>query len=569
MEKQHLIDIAAKKKKAAVVFKDVAVIDVYSRETIRADVAIDAGYIVAIGEGYEGETEYHDPSWTLAPTFIDSHVHIESSMVPPHEFAKAVLPLGVATVIADPHEIANVNGALGIEYMLADAKGLPLDVRMMLPSCVPATPFEHAGAKLYAEDLAPFLGDPGVHGLGEVMDYPSVEAGSEDMLQKIAQTEHAGKVVDGHASGLGPDQLNVYRTAGIMTDHECTTAEEALERVRRGFYVQIREGSVARNVEQVSRAITESNAHRFLFCTDDKHLDDLVAEGGIDYNIRMAIKQGVKPETAYAIASLHAAEAYGLKDVGAIAPGKRANFVILSDVQSVKIETVYVNGELVVEEGNATFEATGIEVPKPMKGELKLPALTADSFRLPVKEEAVDVIQVLPNSLLTKRERLVFSPDESGADIAQDIATLAVIERHHGTGHMALAPVTGFGLKRGALAATVAHDSHNLVVAGVSPEDMLLAAETLEKVGGGVVAVSEGKVLAVLPLEIGGLMTKRPYREVAEVLEQLNDALDVVGAYRHFNPYLTMSFLALPVIPDLKLTDMGLFDVTTFSFIEA
>ncbi|MFN3365887.1 MAG: adenine deaminase C-terminal domain-containing protein, partial [Exiguobacterium mexicanum] len=287
------------------------------------------------------------------------------------------------------------------------------------------------------------------------------------------------------------------------------------------------------------------------------------------YNIRMAIKQGVKPETAYAIASLHAAEAYGLKDVGAVAPGKRANFVILSDVQSVKIETVYVNGEVVAKEGKATFEADGIEVPKPMKGELKLPDLTADSFRLAVKEEAVDVIQVLPNSLLTKRQRLVFTPDASGADLAQDIATLAVIERHHGTGHMALAPVTGFGLKRGALAATVAHDSHNLVIAGVSPDDMLLAAETLEKVGGGVVAVSEGKVLAVLPLEIGGLMTKRPYAEVADVLEQLNDALDVVGAHRHFNPYLTMSFLALPVIPDLKLTDMGLFDVTTFSFIES
>ncbi|WP_214833188.1 adenine deaminase [Exiguobacterium sp. s152] len=569
MEKQHLIDIAAKKKKAAVVFKDVAVIDVYSRETIRTDVAIDAGYIVAIGDGYEGETEYHDPSWTLAPSFIDSHVHIESSMVPPHEFAKAVLPLGVTTVIADPHEIANVNGALGIEYMLADAEGLPLDVRMMLPSCVPATPFEHAGAKLYAEDLAPFLGDPGVHGLGEVMDYPSVESGSADMLQKIAQTELAGKVVDGHASGLGPDQLNVYRTAGIMTDHECTTAEEALERVRRGFYVQIREGSVARNVEQVSLAITESNAHRFLFCTDDKHLDNLVAEGGIDYNIRMAIKQGVKPETAYAVASLHAAEAYGLKEVGAIAPGKRANFVILSDVESVTIDTVYVNGEVVAKAGKATFEADGIEVPKPMRGELKLPDLTPESFRLAVKEEAVDVIQVLPNSLLTKRERLVFNPDASGADLTQDIATLAVIERHHGTGHMALAPVTGFGLKRGALAATVAHDSHNLVIAGVSPDDMLLAAETLEKVGGGVVAVSEGKVLAVLPLEIGGLMTKRPYAEVADVLEQLNDALDVVGAHRHFNPYLTMSFLALPVIPDLKLTDMGLFDVTTFSFIES
>lgn len=569
MEKQHMIDIAAKKKKAAVVFKDVAVIDVYSRETIRTDVAIDAGYIVAIGDGYDGEVEYHDPTWTLAPSFIDSHVHIESSMVPPHEFAKAVLPLGVTTVIADPHEIANVNGALGIEYMLADAKGLPLDVRMMLPSCVPATPFEHAGAKLYAEDLAPFLGDPGVHGLGEVMDYPSVEAGSEDMIQKIAQTEQAGKVVDGHASGLGPDQLNVYRSAGIMTDHECTTAEEAIERVRRGFYVQIREGSVARNVEKVSLAVTESNAHRFLFCTDDKHLDDLVAEGGIDYNIRTAIKQGVKPETAYAIASLHAAEAYGLKEVGAIAPGKKANFVILSDVELVKIEQVYVNGTLVAEKGNATFELEGIEVPKPMKGELALPELTTESFRLAASEEEIDVIQVLPNSLLTKRQRLTFRPDTSGADLSQDIATLAVIERHHGTGHMALAPVTGFGLKRGALAATVAHDSHNLVVAGVSPEDMLLAVRTLEKVGGGVVAVSEGEVLAVLPLEIGGLMTKRPYREVAEILEQLNDALDVVGAHRHFNPYLTMSFLALPVIPDLKLTDMGLFDVTTFSFINA
>lgn len=568
MEKQHKIDIAAKKKKAAVVFKDVAVIDVYSRETIRTDVAIDSGYIVAIGDGYDGEVEYHEPTWTLAPSFIDSHVHIESSMVPPHEFAKAVLPLGVTTVIADPHEIANVNGALGIEYMLADAKGLPLDVRMMLPSCVPATPFEHAGAKLYAEDLAPFLNDTGVHGLGEVMDYPSVEAGSEDMLQKIAQTEQVGKVVDGHASGLNPDQLNVYRTAGIMTDHECTTAEQAIERVRRGFYVQIREGSVARNVEQVSLAITESNAHRFLFCTDDKHLDDLVVEGGIDYNIRMAIKQGVKPETAYAIASLHAAEAYGLKEVGAIAPGKKANFVILSDVESVRIEQVYVNGTLVAKQGEATFDAPGIEVPKPMKGELSLPDLTADSFRLPVQETAVDVIQVLPNSLLTKRQKRVFRPDDSGADLAQDIATLAVIERHHGTGHMALAPVTGFGLKRGALAATVAHDSHNLVIAGVSPKDMLLAAKTLEKVGGGVVAVADGEVLAVLPLEIGGLMTKRPYREVATILEELNDALDRVGAHRHFNPYLTMSFLALPVIPDLKLTDMGLFDVTTFSFIQ-
>lgn len=567
MQKQHLIDIAAKKKKASLVFKDVAVIDVYNRETIRTDVAIDAGYIVAIGDGYEGEKEIYEPTWTLAPSFIDSHVHIESSMVPPHEFAKAVLPLGVTTVIADPHEIANVNGALGIEYMLADSKGLPLDVRMMLPSCVPATPFEHSGAKLYAEDLAPFLGDSGVHGLGEVMNYPSVEAGSEDMLQKIAQTEQAGKVVDGHASGLGPDQLNVYRVAGIMTDHECTTAEEALERIRRGFYVQIREGSVARNVEKVVTAITESNAHRFLFCTDDKHLDDLVVEGGIDYNIRTAIRQGIKPETAYAIASLHAADAYGLTQVGAIAPGKKANFVVLSDVEAVKIEQVYVNGDIVAQSGISTFEAEGIEVPKPMKGELELPELTADSFRLPVQTEAVDVIQVLPNSLLTKREKLVFTPDESGADLAQDIATLVVIERHHGTGHMALAPVTGFGLKRGALAATVAHDSHNLVVAGVSPNDMLLAAETLEKVGGGVVAVADGKVLAVLPLEIGGLMTKRPYQEVAEVLEQLNDALDVVGAYRHFNPYLTMSFLALPVIPDLKLTDMGLFDVTTFSFV--
>ncbi|WP_114570626.1 adenine deaminase [Exiguobacterium flavidum] len=566
--RKRLIAIAAKKEKAAIVYQNIQLIDVMTRETYATDVAIDSGYIAATGYGYEGIETIDGTGKYLAPSFIDGHVHIESSMVTPSEYAKAVLPLGVTTVIADPHEIANVKGAEGLQFMLDDAAGLPLDVRMMLPSCVPATSFEHAGATLDAEALAPFVDHPGVHGLGEVMDYPAVERADSDMLKKIEMVETAGKIVDGHAAGLKPRELNIYGVAGIRTDHEAVSKEDAIERARRGLYVEVREGSAARNLKEVLPAVTEGNASRFLFCTDDKHLDDTLVEGTIDYNVRYAIRSGIKRETAYAMASLHAANAYGLSDRGAVVPGRRADFLILTNADQVEIEAVFAKGEEVARNGKVIGDFKKAIVPSSLKGELKTKPITDELFRLPIAGKA-HVIGVIPKSIVT--DHLILDvPTKEGLfvqDTARDLLKIAVIERHAATDFSAVGIVRGFGFKRGAIAATVVHDSHNLIVVGASDAEMQLAAEVLVKSGGGVVAVNGTEVLAELPLEIGGLMTSRPYVEVGEKLEALNDALDVLEADRSFNPYLTMSFLALPVIPKLKLTDSGLFDVEKFQHI--
>lgn len=565
----RLIAIAAKKEKAAVVYQGIQVIDVMTRETYQADVAVDSGYIVAVGDGYEGLETIDGSGKFIAPSFIDGHVHIESSMVTPSEYEQAILPLGVTTVIADPHEIANVKGAEGLQFMLDDAEGLALDVRMMLPSCVPATSFEHAGASLDAKSLEPFLHHPGVHGLGEVMDYPAVERADADMLKKIEQIEAAGKLVDGHAAGLGTRELNIYGVAGIRTDHESVSKQDAIERARRGLYVEVREGSAARNLKEVLDAVTESNASRFLFCTDDKHLDDTLREGTIDYNIRYAIKHGIKRETAYAMASLHAANAYQLNDRGAIVPGRRADYVILSDADQVTINEVFVKGQQVVRNGKTIIASEKRPVPSTLRGELKTKPITDQVFELVLEKPKAHVIGIIPKSIVT--EHLILEvPLQDGKFVAvpeQDLLKIAVIERHNATEFSAVGIVKGFGMKRGAIAATVAHDSHNLVVVGTSDAEMKLAAERLVKAGGGVIAVNGTDILAELPLEIAGLMTSRPFQEVGDTLEALNDALDVLEADRSFNPYLTMSFLCLPVIPNLKLTDSGLFDVKTFQHI--
>ena len=566
----RLIAIAAKKQKAAIVYKNIQVIDVMTRETYHADVAVDSGYIAAVGDGYEGERTIDGTDQYIAPSFIDGHVHIESSMVTPSEYEQAILPLGVTTVIADPHEIANVKGADGLQFMLDDAEQLRLDVRMMLPSCVPATSFEHAGASLDASDLAPFVNHPGVHGLGEVMDYPAVERADADMLKKIEQIEAAGKLVDGHAAGLGAREVNIYGVAGMRTDHEAVTKDDAIVRARRGLYVEVREGSAARNLKEVLQAVTESNASRFLFCTDDKHLDDTLREGTIDYNIRYAIEHGIKRETAYAMASLHAANAYQLNDRGAIVPGRRADFVLLTDADQVTISEVFVKGERVAQEGKTIVSSPKITVPANLRGELNTKPITDAVFELPLAHPKANVIGIIPKSIVTNH--LVLEVPLVGGkfiqDPEQDLLKIAVIERHNGTDFSAVGIVRGFKMKRGAIAATVAHDSHNLVVVGVTDAEMKLAAERLVKAGGGVIAVDGEEVLAELPLEIAGLMTSRPFQEVGDTLEKLNDALDRLEADRSFNPYLTMSFLCLPVIPNLKLTDSGLFDVKTFQHID-
>jgi len=517
--KKRLIAVANKEELADLVIKNGRVIDVFTKDIFPADVAIVDGVIAAIGS-YEGKETVDAAGMYVSPSFIDGHVHIESSMVTPVEFAKVVLPHGVTTVITDPHEIANVSG---------------------------------------------------VNGLGEVMDFPAVRDRDHDMMRKLEVTERSGKVIDGHASGFLGDDINIYRAANILTDHECTTAEEALDRLRRGMYVIIREGSVAKNLHALLPLVTEKNANRFLFCTDDKHLDELITEGSIDYNVREAIKFGVDPAVAISIASLHAAECYQLLNKGAVAPGYDADLLLVSDLQELAIESVWKNGTKIVEKGRLVEQLLpATTVPEQLVDTVHIEPITRQQLELPMKTEKAHIIGIQPNSLLTTHlvEKVHVENGRFVPSIEADQLKLAVIERHQATRKIGLGIVKGFGITRGAIAATVAHDSHNLIVAGTNDDDMLTAIDTLQACGGGLTVVQNCAALAVLPLQISGLMSVKSFHEVNEEIQQLNQALRTIGADQSFNPFVTLSFLALPVIPSLKLTNRGLFDVTSFAHID-
>ncbi|WP_078408409.1 adenine deaminase [Priestia abyssalis] len=563
------ISASGKKIPADIVIKNGKIIDVFNLAIIEADVAISAGMIVGIGN-YEGKTTIDAQGRYISPAFIDSHVHIESSMVTPREFSKLVVPHGVTTVITDPHEIANVAGSEGIQFMLDDSADLPLDVIVMLPSSVPATPFENAGAVLHAEDLKPFYKHPRVLGLAEVMDFPSVRDCSPDMMNKLADAADRNALIDGHAAGLDETGINIYRTAGITTDHECTNAEEALERLRRGMYVLIREGSVAKDLKSLIPVVNERNARRCLFCTDDKHLDDLLVEGSVDHNVRLAIQEGLDPLLAIQMASLNAAECYQLNGKGAIAPGYKADFLLLDSLENIEIYQVYKAGELAAEQGLcvASSSVHGTETDT-LTDSVHTPALTQGHFNIPMTSPLAHVIGIIPNSLVTKH--LIEAADIQNGQfipsIEKDQLKLAVIERHHHTGNIGLGIVKGFGLTSGAIATTIAHDSHNIVVVGTNDDDMLYAVEELKRLQGGITIVQNQQTIASLSLPIGGLMTNEPFDQVNESLHKLDTALKQIGASQAFNPLLTLSFLSLPVIPDLKLTDKGLFDVKTFQHI--
>ncbi|WP_077212344.1 adenine deaminase [Bacillus dakarensis] len=564
------IDAAAKRRKAELVIKNGKIIDVFNQELIDADVAIQEGVIVGIGE-YEGEQVIDANGKYISPSFIDSHVHIESSMVTPKEFAKVVLPHGVTTIIADPHEIANVAGIEGIQYMLDSSENLPLNIYMMVPSCVPATPFEHAGAILKAEDLAPFYNHPRVLGLGEVMDYPSVYHGDKSMLQKLNDARTLGVKIDGHAAGLDIDAINVYTTAGIKTDHEAISASEAKNRLQRGMYLIIRQGSVAKDLPQLINVVTDKNARRCLFGTDDKHIDDLIYEGSINHNVKLAIQHGVDPINAIQMASLSAAECYGLKHKGAIAPGYDADFLILSDLTHVEIDEVYSAGKRVAQNGKYLHEDIGETNPiNSLLSSIQMKEVTPEQLQIKFKESNIArVIEIIPNSLITKHlvEEVEVINDCFQPSIERDQLKLAVIERHHQTGHIGLGIVKGLGIQKGALATTIAHDSHNIIVAGTNDRDMLFAIEKIKEMGGGLVIVENEKVIASLALPIAGLLSDEPVEKVYTELMNLKKGLDFIEASKKFNPFLTLSFLALPVIPDLKLTDMGLFDVKKFKHV--
>lgn len=565
------IDVAAQRIPADLVIKNGKVVNVFTREIITEDIAIVDGYIAGTGT-FEGYETVDASGKYIVPGFIDGHVHIESAMVVPAEFSNVVLPHGVTTIVADPHEIANVSGTDGIDFMLEASEGIPLEVLLMLPSCVPATPFENAGATLEHADLEPYYSHSRVIGLGEVMDYPSVLYKEDKMLDKIMDASLKEKHIDGHASGVDADGINVYMAAGIRTDHECVTAEEALDRLRKGMYVMLREGSAAKDLIALLKAVNEHNARRCLFVTDDKHLDEIIDEGSIDFNIKVAIREGLDPIVAIQMATLNAAECFGLKTKGAIAPGYEADLLLLNDLETVDIEQVYKGGKLAAKNGDVIRPAKTSIAPTPIiTDSVNISPVSLEDLKVKMSEgNMANIIQIKPKMIVTKHliEEVDVVDGHFQPSIENDQLKIAVIERHYRTGKIGLGIIKGLGIKNGAIASTVAHDSHNIVAAGTNDDDLLKAIQATADMKGGLAVVEDGKLLASLPLSVAGLMADMNYRVINEQIKELNDALAKIGCSMEFNPFITLAFLALPVIPELKLTDMGLFDVKTFQHID-
>ena len=559
------IKIANGEKNAPLVLKNANIINVFTNEIIYGDVAVYNGKIVGIGE-YHGDEEIDLEGKYLSPSFIDGHVHIESSMVTPLQFSKAIVPRGVTTIIADPHEISNVRGLDGIKYILDSSEELPLDVYIMLPSCVPATPFENSGAVLKAENLEKLIDHPRVLGLGEMMNYPGVINGDSEVLKKLKVFEEY--VIDGHGPLLEGKQLNAYVGAGIATEHECSTVEEMKNRLRLGMYIHIREGSAAKNLEELIQGVDKNNLRRCIFCTDDKHPSDLLGDGSIDYNIKLAIAKGIDPIDCIKMASLNAAECYGLRWKGAIAPGYFADMVVIDNLKDFNILEVYKEGKLVAKENKPLFSIEEIDSSSMMNA-VNIAEITEKDLKIHLESNRVNVIKLLPHSLITEKVERTVQLENGEFKPQNDILKAAVVERHNKTGNIGLGLVEGFGLKNGAIASTVAHDSHNIIIIGDNDRDMVKAIYELERVGGGITMISDGKIIDTLPLEIAGLMSQSPLEEVNEKLNKMLEAsYEILGVNREYEPFMTLSFIALPVIPNIKLTDMGLFDVSEFKFIE-
>ncbi|MBQ8664825.1 MAG: adenine deaminase [Mailhella sp.] len=548
------------------------IVDVFSGEIRNGSVCIGAGRILGFS-AREAEEVVDAQGGYLLPGLIDGHVHIESSMLCPARFAETILPFGTTTVMADPHEIANVKGMAGLRYMLEASRDLPLSVKVMLSSCVPALPVEDAGAVLTAGELAPLMADPGVGGLAEMMNVPGLLGGDPDVLAKLELAQAAGKVIDGHSPMLTGADLDAYAGLGVSTDHECTTPEELKERVSRGMYVLLREGSAGREVLRLLPGLTPENQRRCLFCTDDRQPADILERGHINGILRMAVAAGLDPVAAVRMATLNAAECYGMRDRGGIAPGRRADLVLVKDLKDFEVAACWARGELVAREGRMTRPLAMLE-PGELRSSIQLAELPARPFSVKVPSGKARVIGLLPHSLLTEcRVQDVKTAADGEVELADNpgLLKIAVLERHHATGKIGVGLLDAqYGLRGGAIATTIAHDSHNIVTAGDNEDDMLAAVREVERIGGGIVMVSGGKVLDELPLPIGGLMSDRPAEEVAE---NLKDLLALADSHYHIwegaDAFMTLSFLALPVIPRFKITARGLFDGDTFSFVEA
>lgn len=565
MKLTRLIKVARGEEPPDLVIKGGQIVNVLSSEVYPADIAICGETIAGIGD-YSGPNELDARGKFIAPGFIDGHMHIESSMVTVWEFVKTVVPHGTTTIIADPHELANVLGTEGIEYVLKTAKYQPLSVYVMLPSCVPATDLETSGARLKAVDLLPYLDSPWVLGLAEMMNYPGVIHRTEEVLEKLRVV--GGKVVDGHAPQLSGKDLNAYVAAGIGNDHECTTVAEAREKMRLGMSIAVREGSVTRDLLALLPLIKPENADRFFFCTDDRTPADLMDRGHIDSMVRMAIKAGLDPALAIRLATINTARYFGLQKVGAIAPGWFADLNILTDLKGCVVAKVFKRGHLVAEKGYLLGN-------KPMssmidvRNTVKIRPLGDTSFQIAAKSGRARVMELIPNQIIT-RQIFAEPKRENGhivSDTDRDILKIAVIERHHGTGNIGLGLTKGFGLKSGAIASSVGHDAHNINVVGANDADMRAAVEHIVKMQGGFAVADKGKILGSVALPIAGLLSNKPLSDVKDELDAANRATKELGCAVP-EPFMALSFMALSVIPELKLTDRGLVDVNQFKFVD-
>ena len=559
-KKLHVIDVAAGRAPADLVLKNATYVNVFSNELCHGDIAVAEGLIVGMGE-YHGKVEVDVSGKLVLPGFIDAHLHLESSLVSPTEFAKAVLPHGTTTVITDPHEIANVMGTDGIEYMLQATEDLPVDVRFMLPSCVPATPLDESGANLDYRAIDSFYDHPRVQGLAEMMNYVGVVNGDGQVVEKIVASQAHHKKIDGHAPGLSGKDLNAYIAAGVYSDHECSDMEDAMNKLRLGQYIMIREGTAARNLEALMPLLTSQYVDRCMFCTDDKHPNDLLEKGHIDYIVKKAISLGADPIVAVKAACHNAARYFLLNNRGAIAPGYLGDFVIIDDFQHFEIEMVYKRGVLMYDGQLRDFPAPEIDpyLVKRAHDTFHVAHLTAEDFS---DGRPHAVIGMIPGEIVTQDAGYA-----DHADPEQDILKIAVIERHKNTHHIGLGYIKGYGLKRGAVATSISHDSHNIIVVGATDEDMAAAANRIVENRGGITVMENGQVLGEVTLSIAGIMSDDSLVMVNSALEDAKDEAFGLGVSRGIDPFMTLSFMALPVIPSLRITTRGVFDVSSQRYI--
>jgi adenine deaminase len=547
---------------ADLVLKNGKVVNPFTGELLETRVAIAGGFVAGLGEDYEGRETIDLGGRVVSAGFIDAHLHMESTMLAPHEFARAVVPRGTTAVVCDPHEIANVLGVEGVRFMLDASEELPVTVFVMAPSCVPSSPLETAGATLETPEIEALLDHPRVLGLAEMMNYPGVLHQQEDVIAKLEMAHRHRVPIDGHSPSLSGQGLQAYVAAGPRSDHECTRLEEAREKLRAGMYVFIREGTTEHNLEDLLPLVSHETSRRCVLVSDDRHPDDLMDNGHMDHSVRLAVKHGVDPITAIQMVTLNPAERFRLWDRGAVAPGYRADLVVLDSLEDLNVEMVFSGGRLVARDGELISPVQPAKEPNRSSVNVAWGKL---DLAIPAPTGRMRVIGIVPDQIVTESLELD-AKRENGhavADVSRDLLKLAVIERHHGSGNVGLGFVKGMGLKRGALASTVAHDSHNLIVAGTNDADMIAAARAVAETGGGFSAVNDGEVLAALPLPIAGLMSDRPLEEVRRKMDELLSAARKLGSDLP-NPFMSLSFLALPVIPQLRLTDLGLVDVGEF-----